>query len=344
MTFAARVDALRDGIRIKTLPFRAEEPPDISCALDAEIHTSLSGSFLPDPDIDLYAVELRPVIVIDGIECRCGIFRPATVTRHIDSTGESVNITAYDRGWQVQCKRTSSLLHLSAGTNYVDAVRELLSEAGIALVIASPTDETLQTDREDWDIGTDYLTIINQLLGEINYGKLWFDADGIARVQPESVTDAAMIRWRYSANDIRGSVSREAQQTTDIFGAANHFIVVCSNPDLDAPMVAEAVNDSPQSATSTVRRGMKISELVHVDNIASQSALQAYADALARQSRVSPLETTVYTLHEPGHGVGDIVSCVHPELSGICVEAAWSMTLSHDRLMSHTLRKEVYAT
>lgn len=191
-------------------------------------------------------------------------------------------------------------------------------------------------------MGTSRLEIVNQLLDEINYTPIWFDGDGWARIAPMATPDAAHSTLSYggTGRTVR-RVRTAANRETDAFGAPNVFIVICGNPDYDAPMRAVAVNDSPLSALSTVRIGQRIAEVVKVDNIASQEALQAYADRLRMQSvmrgQVVEIETPVY----PGHGCGDIVTLNHPVFGGIWRETGWSATLSPEGIMTHKLERVV---
>lgn len=213
-------------------------------------------------------------------------------------------------------------------------------------MIAAPNDAVLATDREDWPIGTSYLTIINTLLSEINYESLWFDADGVCRLEPYQEPSAAIIDWRYGVTDLflpEKHPGPDWSDETDIFDAPNVFIVTCNNPDMDAAMVATAVNDNPASKKSTFKRGMRITSVERVDNIASQDELQAYADKRRNESLLATRAITFYTLNEPGHGVGDILALTHDEIGGIYLETGWSVTMQAGSLMTHSAKRTVIA-
>ena len=130
---------------------------------------------------------------------------------------------------------------------------------------------------------------------------------------------------------------------TDIFDAPNVFVVTCNNPDMDAAMVATAVNDNPASKKSTFKRGMRITSVERVDNIASQEELQAYADKRRNESLLATRAITFYTLSEPGHGVGDILALTHDEIGGIYLETGWSVTMQAGSLMTHSAKRTVIA-
>lgn len=339
-TVTTRVDVLRNGVKFTELnPLSA---PSIYMSRTAEIKTSMSALFMADDSVNWIGDEVRPVLIIDGVEYNYGVFAAASVKTNKTDYGRTVNCELYDRCWRVQTAKTETLLHLSAGTNYISAIESLLASTGISLLISTPTAHTLTADREDWDVGTSYLTIINALLGEINYNELWFDANGYAILEPASAPDANHIDHIINADDINSLVIPAATSTLDIYSKSNVFVAICSNAELSAPLVATSVNDSPSSALSTVRRGRRIVSTVKVDNIASQAELQAYADNLRYESMLSGETITVTTAVMPDYGVGDVVALNHPVRTGICVETSWSIVLQAGGTMSHTLEKVVY--
>lgn len=341
-----RIDVLRSGAPYTTLQWAADSAPQVHVRRDATLHASLSGEFVPNPDVDFLSDELRPVMVLGGVETPLGIYRATTVKGSSSGGVQRVSVEAYDRCWRVYSNKTESILHLAAGASYITEIRKLLTACGIALVIAAPTDAVLQTDREDWPVGTSYLTICNALLAEINYNSVWFDASGVCRLEPYREPSAERITRRYGVTEIflpEQHPSPDWSDEEDLFDAANVFVVTCSNPDLDAPMTATAVNDNPASRKSTFRRGMRIVKAQSVNNIASQDELQAYADRLRNESLMSTRTITFYTLAEGGHGVGDVIALTHDEIGGVYLETGWRMTLAAGELMTHSAKRTVIA-
>lgn len=335
-----RFDIYRNGVFYKSL--REIDVPSINMLRTATIKTSFSGSFVYDSDIDWLIDDIRPKLIIDGTEYTCGVFLPCSYRRSDGPTGSNIKVEAFDRCWQVQTVRTENVLHLPAGTNYLTAIKSLLTVAGIVLTVENPTTTTLTNDREDWSVGTDYLTIINTLLAEINYNTLWFNADGYAILEPASSPDAANIDHVLDATKITSLVMPEIMVAADYYNKPNVFIVICSNPDNDLPMVAVAENTNPGSALSILRRGRRISQMTKVDNIADQSALEAHANRLLFESMLSGETINVSTALLPGYGVGDVVAINHGATTGICVENAWTMMMKTGGEMRHSLVKVVF--
>ena len=339
-----RIDVLRNGAPYTTLRWDADSAPQVYVRRDATLHASLSGEFIPNPDVDFLLDELQPIMILDGKESPLGVFRVTTPRRSASDGQQRIKIEAYDRCWRVYSNKTDHILHLPAGSSYITEIRKLLTACGIALVIATPTDATLQTDREDWPTGTSYLTICNALLAEINYNSVWFEASGVCRLEPVREPGAEWIAWRYGVTDLFLPAQHPAPDWSDeedLFDAPNVFVVICSNPDMDAPMVATAVNDNPASRKSTFRRGMRIVSAQTVKNIASQEELQAYADRLRNESLMSTHTITFSTLAESGHGVGDVLALTHDEIGGIYLETGWRLTMAAGELMTHSAKRTV---
>lgn len=324
--------------------------PTIRMNDSGEIKTSFSGRFAPearDADgnavaIDWLSDEIQPVLIIDGVSHPLGVFAPATPKKDDNGVTESVYVAAYDRCWRVRDMRSESLLYWPAGTLYLDAVEQLLTAAGIQTVFKTPSAETFSEAREGWAPGTDYLSVANELLREINYNPLWFDASGNAVLEPVSVPDASAIEHTFDADDPDTRVLPGISRTTDIYSAPNVFTVTCANPDKSGILTATSANENPQSPLSVQRRGRRICDFRQVNNIASQSALQAYADRLRDESMITGETINVSTGLLPGFGVADVVAMHYKEALGVCIERAYTMELRVGGRMTHTLEKVVY--
>ena len=307
-----------------------------------EIKMSMSGSFAdPGDAVDWMSDRIRPEIILDGVADPLGVYLPASVRVQENDTRRWVTVEAYDQCWILRDTKTESLLYFAAGTNYLAAVESLMTAAGIALVSKISTSAELTEAREDWDIGTSYLEIINQLLSEINYNPIWFNQEGVAVLEPASVPTAENVEHRLDDTDVKSMLLPKVSAETDIYTAPNVFIAVCSNADKDSAMVARSENTNPQSPLSISRRGRRIVKVEKVDNIASQSELQAYADRLRNDSMISGETIQVTTGLLPGYGVADVVALRYGDLFTLCVEHSWSMQLQVGGSMQHSLEKVV---
>lgn len=316
--------------------------PTIRMDAGGQIKTSFAGTFAPpDVEIDWFRDEIRPEMILDGVAYPLGVFLPATVESSKDETTTSIRVEAYDRAWLARDYKAETAPYFAAGTEYLQAVGSLLNTAGIGLISAKASLLTLSEAREDWSPGTDYLSIANELLKEINYKEVWFDSQGMARLEPYEDLSAANIRHTLDENDVRSLLLPTITRSADIYSAPNVFTCICSNPDKDEGMAATAVNTSPQSPLSVGRRGRRIVQITQVRNVASQQELQAMADRQLTDSLVSGEIIRVETGLLPGFGVNDVTALRYGDVFAVCRETAWSMDLSPGGTMSHTLERQV---
>ena len=324
--------------------------PTIRCDGDAEIPMSFSGSFSPvardasgnELSFDLLSDEIEPVLVLDGVENSLGVFLASTVTPSETDGPAEIQVEAFDRCWKVRDVYSEAPVYFESGVPYLTAIEQLLTQAGITTILATPTTASLAEAREDWGVGVSYLKIVNDLLSEINYKPLWINSHGVAMLQPAAVPTAKNIQHTMDASEIEDLVLPGISRETDIYSAANVFLVYCANPDKSGIMTARAENTNPQSPLSIPRRGRRIMSVERVDNIADQSALQAYADKRRNDSMVSGETISVSTAILPGYGVNDVVALHYGEINGICIDSAWEMDLEVGGMMRHTLKRVVY--
>lgn len=338
-----RYIVVRNGADFSELqPIRNGEPL-IYMDESAEIKMSLSGDFAQNDAVNWLTDQIRPELEINGIRKPLGVFLPATVTPMSDESTRSVHVEAYDRCWLVRDNYTETILHFAAGAKYTTIVKQLLTVSGVVTMIVTPSNAVLAEAREDWGIGTSLLTIVNDLLAEINYNPLWFDASGAAVVEPASVPTAENIDHTLDNSEVKSMLLPQLRREADIYSAPNVFRCVVSNADKSSAMVATAENNNLQSPLSIARRGRRIVKVVNVDNIASQAELQAYADRLRNESLFTGETITAKTALLPDYGVADVVALHYDDVTAICIDRAWTMELRVGGSMTHTLERVVIA-
>ena len=337
-----RVEILRAGVPIGTLGWSEASPPSISCSSSGEIAMTLRGAFRRNPDMDCLTDELRPVLIIDGVETPAGVYRVGSrLETHAASGVIYDQLECYDRACLLRWAKLEQRDFWPSGTSYETVISHYLIAAGITRVSFTPTAHTLQSDREDWDVGTPFLTIINDLLAEINYQTLWFDIRGTAMLRPYAAPSPASIAHTYGVHDGAHLVAPEYQTELDLFARPNVIICILENPEYPEPLTATAVNDSPSSALSTIRRGIRIPQVVKVDNIADSTELQAYANRLRDEAMQTAERITLRSGIQAGHNVADTVALIGLEREGIFRETGWTITLKAGTYMTHSLEKAV---
>lgn len=78
---------------------------------------------------------------------------------------------------------------------------------------------------------------------------------------------------------------------------------------------------------------------IHVDNIASQAALQEYVNNIRNESLLSTEVIKFSTALNPVHQINDIVAIDNNDLQGIYEETGWTITMAPGQLMQHTARR-----
>lgn len=337
--FSRRVDVIRNGAAVTQLEII--EPPTIGMDITAALKMSVKGTFRKNIAFDPLTDYIKPIIILDGVDYPIGEYVISTATSTHDPATDTLQIEGYDRALILQQTKLEARYHISAGDKYIDAIQALLVADGISRVICDPSDAVFAVDREDWEIGTDHLTIINALLAEINYSDIWFDLDGVARLHKYVAPGVGNIQHTYEAGAL-SIIKAEAESELDIYDAPNVFVAIVSNADYTEPMTATATNDSPASALSTIRRGRRIPLIERLNNIASQDELQAYVDNKKTKSMLAAETVKFYTASNPVHGVGDVLALKHSALNGIYEETAWSITLEAGADMTHEARRAMY--
>lgn len=334
-TFEYHIYVMRNGAEFGEALSASD--PKIEMVSDAEIKKSLTANLILPEGMDILHDTLVPQIIVDGTKYVLGEYYIGTYTEQTNDYGQSyAEIEAYDGGFLPSRYRTENIIHFSAGGNYIDVIKSLLVECGITNIMATANPATLTTDREDWEIGTTYLQIINDLLSEINYESLWFDNKGFAQISPQRTLNPYKINHKYTSG-VYSILSNSKSKEIDIFESYNVFIAYVNNADDGELIIAKSENTDPESILSIQNRGRFQAPPERIDNIASQADLQIYVDNLKNKSRSSVETLVISTGIDGSHDVLDTVQFEDE----IYFEHSWSMTLSADSLFTHTLRREV---
>lgn len=338
----ARFCVLRDGVPVAELFGNADQPATVSFSGDADIKMTFSGVFDGIPgSVNFLTDRLRPYLLIDGEQYPLGVYVITTPTQSKNGDLVQCELTGYDLTYLAQLSRLEERAHYGQGAKYTDVVRSLLVESGIQDVEIEANDAVLQTDREDWQPGTDRLTIANALLAEINYRSAYMDLDGVVRAGPWRAPTMGNVQHVYRAGE-DSIVLPEATIGRDTFDLANVFIREVDNPDLGTTLRAVAENTDPSSPISVQNRGLRVVDYEKIDNVASQQELQNMVDNLRLQSYYSTETISFETGPNPTHGAWDVVRLEHGAHAGIYEETAWSLTLAYDGTMTHEGRRATW--
>lgn len=340
LDLSARYEVLRSGSVYKQID--AHGVPSIIMQSDSELKTSMSGTFhdYSTKSVNFLSDRLRVIINLNGTEYTCGVYCVTVEDKSKSGGAKFTNIEAYSLLYLAQQSKIEERLSFSAGELYTDVVEELLIGSGITDYSVTASILALSTAREDWEIGTSRLTIINQLLSEISYNTAYPNNTGKIICSPYSDPVISNVDFTYYADE-HSIIGPDYSVVNDFHGKTNVFKVICNNPELPSPLTAISENNISSSPFCIDNIGRRL-HIERIDNIASQAALQLKADELRMKSLLSSEVVTFSTAINPKHSAFDIVALENDTLSGIYSETSWEMSLSASAMMKHKARKALY--
>lgn len=273
-------------------------------------------------------------------EFALGLFLLTTAPRTIDVSGAVIrSVQAYDLAQILADDKVSTRYTVTAGTNYITAVKALLDGAGITAQNLTATSKTLPATK-DWAPGTSKLEIINDLLAAVNYNSLWFDENGVAVASPYMTPAERASEYTY-ANDSESVMFPEAEQSLDLWNVPNKWVLVVSESDRTV-ISSEYTNTNPDSPTSTVSRGRTIVDYRTVD-ADSQASLDDLVERAAFESSQVYEAVQFGTAVMPFHSHNDVFTLEYTDL-GIAAkysEVYWGFELKAGATMKHVIRRVI---
>ena len=299
-----------------------------------------------DGNIDFLSDRIKPWTKIkmpDGgfAEFPMGVFLLTTPPRKANSVGIITReVEAYDQTQILLDDKVDDRYTVPAGTNYIAAIKDILDSAGITGQNLTPTDKVLPTDR-DWDPGTTKLQIINDLLGAINYGSLYFDENGFAVAQPYVSPAIRASEYTYRDDD-QSVMFPDVEQSLDLWNVPNKWVLSVSEADR-APLRSVYTNSNPDSPTSTVGRGRTImADPIAVDAV-DQTTLDAMVARRAYEASQVYEKVSFGTGIMPMHSNADVLTL---EFTGLGIsakyaETSWEFELKAGARMKHEIRRVI---
>lgn len=306
---------------------------------------TLTGTVHKDDLINLYSVDYRvtPWMCLkmgdDTVKWPLGRF---LINPSEQNTGnyKTFTILGYDQGKIAEMYYESSRVFARSGSVCTANVSALLSELYDNTVIEDSLDTRNYSN--EWGIGENRLTIINQMLEGFGYDPLWFDEYGAAIVKKYILPELRQIDGFYVADEL--SVMTDGiTRTTNAFEIPNMFIRWTEATNANYVM-ATYTNDDPDNPYSTVSRGRTIVNRESIrDGVATSKMLQELVKKAAVEATMSAEYLTFKTLNMPGHSYRDCLFVDIPQydIKGKYIETAWEMDLSAGGLMTHRCSKVV---
>lgn len=232
------------------------------------------------PFVDFIAPRLS-VEYEDGTEetSSFGIYNTVPPKKSISSTEQYITIDSRDLTYILANDGFDDGYTRAAGNSVIGTVRGLLE--GVGFYRHQITDHAATLEQTtSWGAGTSRLQVINDLLNSISYYTLYMTKDGYLASKPY-VTDrdkaASVIYSTHPPSKIQ-LVSSPLKHDTTPDRIANRIIVIGGTPPDDV-IIGRAINNSPNSPTSSVSLGMTITKKYEGVQVADQES----ADLLAQR-------------------------------------------------------------
>lgn len=338
---AVEVWVKRSGVRIGQLDLSTDSPLRVTCTADAEIKMRMNCNAYWDQEFDYNTDTLIPVLITDGIRKEVGEYIITASRMVSDGLAREYQLTGFDLTYRAKKRKIEERVFFAKGTLYIDAINQLIVQSGITDYQAVPSSLVFATDREDWDPGTPYITIINQLLEEINYNTLYMDLDGIVQVTPYKPANIENVSITYYDDEATSILIPGTEIEIDGFDHPNVFHYICDNPDSETSLHVISENSDPSNRFSIPRQG-RVPTFIQMDNVPDETTLQAIADKARLESMISSDLVTFQTEQNPIHNPFEIVAIRSQDFNGILAETEWELELGVEGSMTHTGRRSQY--
>lgn len=183
--------------------------------------------------------------------------------------------------------------YIPKGDNVMDSAYRSIRENARAPVVKPSSSKTMETDFVA-DTSDTWLSYHTDLIASADYV---FDLDGHGRIMFAPKQDLKSMQPVWTYNDDNSSILYpELTMDHDLYGIPNVVEVVYSNGRYYE--YARAVNDDPNSPTSTVSRGREIKKVItdpDLPGVPTEKQIKDYAERTL--SELSSIEYTVTYTH-----------------------------------------------
>lgn len=275
---------------------------------------------------------------VSGVSARfnLGVYLLTTPERAVGEDPATFDVQGFDKLTLLQPIIGDTYV-VAAGTSYLTAVAAAISAAGAGSRVTLDGTASAKTlpDAMVWALADSdqatWLTVVNDLLAAIGYGKLWVDQDGYFRAEPYISPVTRAVEWAFSADDERTSIVGEDRvQKVDTFQTVNSWRFV--RKGLTSAPSEGAGFYTVTDATAIAANGGRAVWRVEFLDAADQTSLKAQGDALVQQDRQSVTSLEISTGPLPIAGHLDVVTYTDSALNGLvkAQAASWSLPLNGD--------------
>ena len=313
---------------------------EVSLSFDGDengVLTSTGSLMLDDrgQGVDWLNARCQPWANVNGVEWPLGVYIMSAPERQHEATGRSWAVTLKDKLSILDEDLLGETYALDAGTNIVDAVRQLIADAGESNHAIS-ADPRVLSGPMTWPPATSRLVIIQELLKMLNYAPLWVDGWGQYVGEPfvDPQDRPVEARFEEGADAIHLPSFRV---TEDVASVPNRLIGVASTSG--GGLVVTADNDDPANKYSIPARNRVIARQEDFE----AADITALADLVARRMRelMAPGSSVVFQHAVVPIRIGSVVNFVSDGVSIDGVVLSTSVTLAAGETMQTAIQEVV---
>lgn len=180
---------------------------------------------------------IRIYEVLNKVETCLGTFLISTPASSYDNAIQNVDCTGYSTLWRLNSNTPSDRYFVAQGTNAVAEVKRILDSLGYEYDIAESTKTT--SVNVEWDYGTSWLTIINDLLAAINYTSLCVNAMGVYIATDYVLPEDKEPDITLNEDDLDNILEPKQNNELDLFNIPNRFVMYVNNAETNLCAIYE---------------------------------------------------------------------------------------------------------
>lgn len=244
------------------------------------------------------------------------------------------NVTFYSKLQILLEDKLNETLVIQENANYTNEIKALMIESGLDVSRIEFSNATFNRQRT-FEIGTSKLAVINKLLTEINFEKLYTDNDGFIVTKPVILDKKRVPDFDYLLDE-ESIIENNSSEELDLFNIPNSFTIVSTNPD-NIPIISTFKNYDVNDITSIPSRGREIDYYEEVSDITDQTSLDEHLQIIREKETQIYGKITFNTALNPLHVYNE---CYNIETNKF-VEESYTMMLSANGKMIHKARRVV---
>lgn len=309
---------------------------EIQCATGAPVGRTIPTLMIHPDEVDLidpWTHRIRAWMNRDGIDYALGIFLITSWTPHLTDMGTWLELQLHDQAFLL----TENLLEAfgaQAGTLAIDALNDLLDQAGVVDPVVSSSTVALGTHLA-WQPAIQIAVPAESLAKRCGFTPPWFDRTGVPRVNPYPYVGLNPPAAEFQPGTDSTVTVDGIQETHDLWSIPTHWRVQSSGQVVDFSATYELPDDHPLSQEVTGRR--KRVRAVEVPGLTSDADAYARArDEAQREARVHRTRT-FSAAKDPALDQYDIITVEDSDM----LLASWTLPLTAGAPMTVTARESI---